>query len=143
MKTLDFQAWGKDAKGLFINAAEGLFSLVTGGKTHNKAGMGFLVYKKIKFEYVKQRVECEAPDQEALLTFWLTELLHAYQQKEILFQDFDIQELSKTALKATCYGPLLDDVAELKAQFKQVTFYKVKIEKKKNHLEATIVLDLN
>jgi len=136
------QAWGKDLKALFRNAAEGMFSIVTGGKTHNKAGMGFLVYKKIKTTYQKEKISCQAPDLETLLVFWLSDLLYAYNTKEILFQDFDIQKLTKTKLQASCYGPDIHEVAEPKIEIKAVTFHQVKVEKKKNHWEATVILDI-
>lgn len=142
-KPIEYQAWGKDIKYLFVNAAEGLFSLITGGKTHNKAGMGFLVYKKLKFEYHKERFECEAPDQETLLQFWLTDLIVAYQKRDILFQDFDIQKLTETSLKASCYGPLIDDVAEPKIKIEEIQFKRLEINKEASRIEANIEIDLS
>lgn len=136
------KAWGKDLKKLFVNAAEGMFSIVTGGKTHNKAGMGFLVYKKIKTTYLKEKIRCEAPDLETLLVFWLSDLLYAYNTKEILFQDFDIQEIAEKRLVATCYGPNIHEVSEPKIEIKAVTFHKTKVEKKKDHWEAEVIFDI-
>ncbi len=139
---IEFQVEAKDLLKLFVRTAEEVFSLITGGKTHNKAGMGFLVYKKVKYEYIKERIECEAPDQESLLQFWLTDLIEAYQRREILFQDFDIQELSDTQLKASCYGPLVDEVGEPKVKIEKVLFKRCAIAQKEKSVEADLFLEL-
>ena len=140
---IGIHAYGKTLKQLFVNAAEGMFSLVTGGKTHNKAGMNFLVYKKIKAPYFKRRIDCEGPDKEALLIFWLSDLLYGYNTEEILFQDFDIHELTDTKLKAVCYGPNIHDVSEPKIEIKAVTFHKTEIRKHpKEGWEATVIFDI-
>lgn len=138
---LTFQAWGKDRSKLFANAAEGMFSIITGGKTHNKAGMGFLVYKKVKVAYLKEKIACSSNNVENLLITWLSALIHAYQKREILFQDFDIQKLTETEIESSCYGPLIDDVAELKIKIDSFSFEKLSIEKQANgKLEANISL---
>jgi len=119
-----------------------MFCLITGGQTANKAGMGFLVYKKIKAQYYKEKIVCDAPDIEALLIFWLSDLLYAYSTKEILFQDFDIQAISQHHIRASCYGPDLDSVGEPKMEIKAVTFHQVKVEHKKEFWEAKIIFDI-
>lgn len=139
-ESIEYKVKSRELPRLFILAAEGMFSLLTGGKTHNKAGMGFLVYKKLKVLYLKEKISCRAESVEKLLINWLTSLLKAYQKKEILFQDFDIQKLSETEIQSTCYGPLIDDVAEPKLTLDQVRFHKVTIIKDRDRFEALIGL---
>lgn len=137
------RAQAKTLPQLFINMAEGMFSILTGGKTQNKAGMNFLVYKKIKAPYLKRKIVCEAPDLETLLIFWLSELLYFYNTEEILFQDFDIQELTEKKIQSTVYGPNIHDVAEPKIEIKAVTFHQASVKQdKKKEWEATVIFDI-
>lgn len=132
---IGIRAYGETLPRLFVNAATGMFSLIIGGQA--------LAPKKIKAPYLKRKIVCEAPDVEALLIFWLSDLLYLYSTDEILFQDYDIQELTQKKIKAVCFGPNVHAVAEPKREIKAVTFHQASVKKNKQGLwESTVIFDI-
>ena len=84
------KAYGTDMKEAFVNAARGLFSLIT---------------ELDDVEEIEYRdVEVTAPDQESLLVEWLNELIYLFDVENIIFRRFDITWLNDTQLRARSYG---------------------------------------
>jgi len=108
-------AYGANMKEAFVNAARGLFSLIT-----ELDDIEEVVYRDI---------ELSAPDQESLLVEWLNELIYLFDAENIVFKRFDISQLSQTQLKARSYGHEVDSSRhKLKTGVKAATYHMLKVE---------------
>ena len=87
-----FEAYGKDKKELFENAAEALFSVICD-------------IKKVR-PLEKITVEISAENFEELLIEWLQHLIALVDIEEMFFSRFEIRQISNTKLKAVCYGSI-------------------------------------
>jgi len=122
-----FEAYGKDLKEVFENAALALFSVIC-------------QIKKVKHKITKD-VVIEAEDAKELMINWLQELIARVDIEELFFSKFEIEEISNTKLKAKVYGD------KAKPEFgetvvKAVTYYKFKFEKTEDGYVARISLDI-
>ncbi len=110
------KACGTDMKEAFINAARGLFSLIT---------------ELDDIEEVEHRdIELTAPDQESLLVRWLNELIYLFDAESIIFRSFEVIRLSSVALKARAYGEKVDSSRHrLKTGVKAATYHMLDIDK--------------
>ena len=121
-------AYGADVKEAFVNAARGLFSLIT-----ELDDIEEVVYRDI---------ELTAPDQESLLVEWLNELIYLFDAENIIFKRFDISRLSQTELKARSYGEEVDSSRHrLKTGIKAATYHMLKVEKN-NGSRVQVLFDI-
>ncbi len=113
---IGIKAYGTDMKEAFVNAARGLFSLIT---------------ELDDVEEVEYRdVEVTAPDQESLLVEWLNELIYLFDVENIIFRRFDITRLNDTQLRARSYGQKVDSSRHtLKTGVKATTYHMLKIDR--------------
>jgi SHS2 domain-containing protein len=122
-----FEAYGKDLKEVFENAAEALFSVIC-------------QTKKVGQNIVKDIV-IEAEDVRGLMINWLQELIARVDTENLFFSKFEVQEISETKLKAKVYGekakPELGETV-----VKAVTYYKFKFEKNDKGYVARVSLDI-
>jgi SHS2 domain-containing protein len=122
-----FEAYGKDLKEVFENAAYALFSVIC------------------KCDKVEQKTEkevvIESEDVRELMIDWLQELIARVDIEELFFSRFEIQEISETKLKAKVYGdeakPELGETV-----VKAVTYYGFKLEKTDSGYVARVSLDI-
>ena len=122
-------AYGADMKQVFANAARGLFSLITELD---------LVSEKKNLD-----VRVTAPDREALLVNWLNELIYLFEAKEIIFNRFEITNITDTKLKAMAYGEKINLAKhELKTQVKAATYHLLKIEQTEDGFQARVIFDM-
>lgn len=122
-----FEAYGKDLKEVFENAASALFSVICQCDK---------VEPKIKKEIV-----VEADDAKGLMIDWLQELIARVDIEELFFSKFEILEISETRLKANVYGD------EIKPELgetvvKAVTYHQFKFEKTEEGYVVRVVLDI-
>lgn len=117
---------GKDLKALMENAALGMASIV--------GDDSFL-----SDELMEQVVEVEADDREGLLVEWLSELVFLLETNSFIFQEFRVENISETYLKAKVFGKVAQ---ELKVHIKAVTYHNLNIIETKDGLEATVVFDI-
>jgi len=109
-----FEAYGKDLKEVFLNAAEALMSVICQpGKTKPE--------KPIEAE-----VEGKNPGE--LMHNWLQELIARVDIEVMFFSKFEILEISEKHLKARIWGEEADP-AKGETVVKAVTYYKYKFEK--------------
>ena len=109
-------AYGADIKQAFVNAAKGLFSLIT-------------ELDDVQ-EVLHRDVEVTATDKESLLVEWLNELIYQFDTENIIFKRFDITELSNTQLKAKSYGEKVDRSRHrLKTGVKAATYHILRVNK--------------
>ena len=117
---IGIRAFGIDLAGAFVNAARGMFSLITDLDKINEA-----IYRD---------VEVTAPDRETLLVEWLNELIFLFDTEQLLFKRFYIGALTETGLKARCYGEKVDKSRhELKRGIKSATYHMLKVEQKTDY----------
>jgi len=122
-----FEAYGKDLKEVFANAAEAMFRVIC------------------KLDKVKQKksldVEVKAENREELMINWLQELIAMVDIKGMFFSKFEILEIDERHLKAKIFG---DDIRpELgETVVKAVTYYKYNFEKTPKGYAVRVSLDI-
>ena len=117
---------GSDVKELLLNAARGINSLMHAENS----------------SYASQEeksIELNAIDTESLLVEWLSELAYWAEAEMIVFQKFDIEDISPTHVKATLYG---SRVTQLEKHIKAVTYHNLEIVHTPDGLAATVVFDV-
>lgn len=126
---IGIRAYGKDLRELFKNTAYGMFDII--------ADLDGLTGS------VTQSIEVKASNKEELLVAWLGELLYNFYTKQIIFFDFDIEELNETHLKAKASGRHIgENRNRLKTEIKAVTYHELKIEEKQGNFSATVIFDV-
>ena len=122
------KAYGTDMKEAFVNAARGLFSLIT---------------ELDDVEEVEHReIEMSAPDQESLLVQWLNELIYLFDVENIIFKSFEVIHLSNVELKARACGEKVDTSRhKLKTGVKAATYHMLNIDRQKGY-EVQVLFDI-
>jgi SHS2 domain-containing protein len=122
-------AYGSDIKQVFANAALGLFNLM--------ADLGNLK------EDTKRQIELSAEDVEVLLVEWLNELIYISDVEHIIFKRFEINELSNTQLRATCFGEKIKSGQHrLKREIKAATYHMLRLNKENGSYKVQIIFDI-
>ncbi|MFC1920341.1 archease [Chloroflexota bacterium] len=121
-------AYGGNINAAFVNAAKGMFSLIT---------------EPDDVEEVESRdVDIEAADSESLLVAWLNELIFLFDAENMLFKRFDIIRITGTYLKAAAFGEKVDMTRhDIKMGIKAATWHMLKIEKS-NGIRAQVLFDI-
>ncbi len=126
---LEIKAYGKDLKELFCNIAEGMFYSISP--------------KTVKAKMIKpqkrEKISISSSDREALLVDWLNELLYLYNISRQIYIDFKISKLTDTELEAEVLGVTPEEEEVL---IKAATYHGLKIEKKDEVWQATVVFDI-
>jgi len=127
---IGIEAYGKDLKELFRNAAFGMFELMAGLK---EVGVDKKVTIKLK-----------APDKEELLISWLSELLYYFAgPSKILLKDFVIKKLEEKSIEAEACGEQLDlSRHQMKMEIKGVTYHQLKIERRNSRWQCRVIFDV-
>ncbi len=121
--------YGVDIEQLFFNAALALFSLIT-----EPESIG---------EQLQRHVEIVSEDNDSLLIEWLNELIYLFDAEHILFSRCDIENLSNTQIKATCYGEGFDPLKhKIKTGVKAATYHMLNINKGSHGYEVQIIFDV-
>jgi SHS2 domain-containing protein len=126
---MGIRVWGSTKRGLFKNAAEGMFDLITDKKA-------VVAKKTIRFNL-------KAPDIRELFVLWLRELLYQYSAKGMVFKKIAIKDLTGTRIAAAASGEKIDLKRHIfKNDLKAVTYHDLKVEKAKNGWEAEVIFDV-
>jgi SHS2 domain-containing protein len=121
--------YGADIKQVFANAALGLFTLMAD-------------LDNLK-EDIKREIEMSAEDVEVLLVEWLNELIYISEVEHIIFKRFEINELSNTKLKATCFGEKIKPGQHrLKREIKAATYHMLRLNKDDGGYKVQIIFDV-
>jgi SHS2 domain-containing protein len=125
--TADIGIWvcGKDLAELFVNAACGMFSLMFSLSQLPRT--------------LSREISIESFEVETLLVNWLDELNYWREVNGEAYSEFDIHEISHTALKATAFGTRGVQPYRL---IKAVTFHDLMIKQTPQGCEATIIFDV-
>jgi SHS2 domain-containing protein len=124
--TADWSArvWAQDLPSLFTEAARAMNAL-----SGTVAGNGPRVSKTF---------EAEGPDVESLLVAFLSELVYYQEQENVAFDSFDLRVAGRW-LEVAMEGAQIESVDKA---IKAVTYHNLKIEKKTEGFETTIVIDV-
>ena len=123
------RAFGKSLDDLFLNAAAGMYSLIT--------DPGSVVPRK------SIEIKAEGESLEGLLVSWLNELIFQFDTYGFIGRDIHIHKLSNTLIMSTIDGE--DFVPERHSRgllIKAATYHKLKIERKEDHWEADVIFDI-
>lgn len=122
-----FEAYGKNLKEIFENAAEALSSVIC----------------KIKQITPKETEEFEikAENLEDLMLNWLQALIAIVDTEQKFFSKFEVTKIDETHLRAKLQGePIKPELGE--TVVKAVTYYKYKFEKTDEGYKVTVSLDI-
>ncbi len=107
-------AYGKDLKEAFINAARGMFSIITDINAIENLD--------------SRKISITSSDRESLLVNWLNELIYLFDVDNLLLGKFEITHLDDTSLSAVAYGQKADpEIHELKTGIKAATYHMLEI----------------
>lgn len=122
-----FEAYGKNLKEVFENAAEAMFTVICQA---DKVG-----------DEIKVDVDVKAGSTEELMINWLQELIGLVDVEGMFFSRFWVKEISDKHLKASVYG---EEMSPEKGEtvVKAVTYYKYKFEKTKEGYMTRVSLDI-
>jgi len=122
-----FEAYGKDLKEVFANAAEAMFSVIC----------------QIKDVKADESIgtSVEADNKEELMIKWLQRLIMLVDTEEMFFSKFEINEIDEKHIKAKCYG---EEITPEKGEtvVKAVTRYNYSFEKTDKGYKVVVSLDI-
>jgi SHS2 domain-containing protein len=119
---------GSSLEELFLNAARGFTYLLA-------SEWGGLPDTDLK-------LRLEADSTEELLVDWLRELLFYHETRGFILVSADIEEISKTTLKARLSGRTRGSEEEPEIEIKAVTYHQLSIQQNDTGYVVTIVFDI-
>ena len=121
--------YGEDLKGLFENAGEAFFHLITDMRRVRRR--------------VERKIEIKGESLERLMVDWLSELLYLHDVENLLFKEFKVESVGENGLKAIVKGePFQEGVHVIKTEVKAVTYHQIKVRKENGNWRAQIIFDL-
>lgn len=122
-------AFGNSVQEAFVNAAIGMYSLITG------------LDAVATTQTIDVSVESHSPD--GLLVSWLNELIFHFDAYGFIGKKIDIKEFSEKQISATVAGEEFDpERHEGKLLIKAATYHKLRIEKKDERWEISVIFDI-
>ena len=122
-------AYGATREDVFINAATGMFSLITDLDRTNPSH--------------RQEISIVADDFEELLITWLNELLYYFDAENLIFCRFEIVLLNRERLEGVAWGETVDlSRHEIKTAIKAATYHQIRFRKEEGGYSARIILDI-
>ena len=116
------RAYGRTLDELFVNAGEGMFTLIADLSAVKPVG--------------EIEVRLTADDMPTLLLRWLTELLYVHETERLLFSSFDAN-VAATSLVGHARGEPIDkERHELKLAIKAVTRHRLTVDPEKGFAEV-------
>ena len=125
-------AYGKTKREVFVNAAKGMYNIITEDKREFKGNFS---------HYIK----LTAGNLENLLVAWLSELLYLSETKLVVFNRFEIKELSDYQLTGKVFGKrIYQSGHKIKREIKAVTYHRleVKEDKESGLWRAQVIFDI-
>jgi len=119
----------KDLKELFSLAAQAMFDIIA-----EKSLQKSLPSKKIK-------IEQEAANLDELFINWLNELLSLSAAKELIFSDFQFQEINETFLRACAVADNIENY-KVNVEIKAATYHDLKIHHDESGWVAEVIFDV-
>lgn len=117
--------WASTLEELFVDAARGMYALAGATVQHGPEG--------------RRQIEVSAEDYESLLVAWLQELLFITESQGVVFQDFRVEALTPSTLRAAALGGA---AGRLTKMIKAVTYHNLSIQPVPEGYAATVVFDV-
>ncbi len=123
------EVWAESLPELFERAAWGLFVVLTDPDTvESREAVSF---------------ELEAPDLQALLVRWLSELNYYHITQRWVFSRFAVKQLTERHLVAQAWGEPIDPKRHpIYTEVKAITYHGLKLERQDGQWYARIIFDL-
>lgn len=118
--------YGRDLGQLFTNAALGMASLLVADVSNLPTD-------------VERQFELDAFDAETLLVDWLSELAFLAEDEQLVFNEFELHDVSDNHLSAVVRGGRAERLAK---HIKAVTYHNLDIVRTDAGLTATVVFDV-
>ena len=126
---IGLHAYGETLPALFINAAQGMESL--------------LVPPEQVRAVTSREISVKGHDSISLLIAWLNELIFLFDTEYLLFRDFEIATLTDTALTGIARGEPFDHQRhELSSAIKAATWHEAAVTQDNAGYQARIIFDL-
>jgi SHS2 domain-containing protein len=126
---IGIRVWANDIKGLFEEAARGLFDIITDIKTVTAR--------------IERSVTVRGSGWEEVMVAWLTELLYLHEVKDLLFCDFSVAEVDRVIIRGVARGEHFNEKRHtIKTVVKAVTYHQLQIREQDGHLHAQIIFDI-
>lgn len=123
------RAFGRDLPELFVNAAAGMYSLITDTE-------GIQVIKTLE-------ISAQASSLEGLLVSFLNELIFRFDTYGFIGKRIAITALTTDSLAAALSGEEFDpDRHKGKLLIKAATYHKLKVHRKSEHWVAEVIFDI-
>lgn len=123
------RAFGKSLEELFVNAASGMYNLITDTEAVERER--------------DMDVEVKSHSLEGLLVSWLNELIFQFDTYGFIGRDINIREFSENEIKATLTGEEFDESRhDKRLLIKAATYHQLKIERVGEEWKAEIIFDI-
>jgi|LSQX01.1.fsa_nt_gb SHS2 domain-containing protein len=131
---IGLKIYGKDKRELFINAARGMFFLITGSVVSS-------VRDKPKKYFT---VESSASNLEDLIISWLNDILYIYDTEFVIFYEYTINSMTEKRIKARVAAIEIEGSPyQIIKEIKAVTYHDLHVyQNKDGRWEANIVFDI-
>jgi SHS2 domain-containing protein len=124
-----FRAWGATPEELFQNSARAMMAIAADTST---------VHPR-----VERNIEVHGEDYESLLVNWLSEILYLFDTNSFAPNDFRVEEITPTHLKARLVGETRDPGRHpWTLIIKAVTYYELRVEQRTGRWESQVFLDI-
>ena len=124
---IGIEAYGKDLKGLFENAASGMMEIMFGSPKEYNPNLPVI------------NINVSADNIESLLIAWLSELLYLSDSKKIAIYAFEITKLTDKQLEAKALG---DKISKSLTFIKAATYNQLEVRKEKTYWKAKVIFDV-
>ena len=123
------QIFGRTLQYLFINAAFGMFEIMTDLVNIEKG--------------TSEIIEVAGDGLEELLVNWLSELNYLFITESKVFNRFNITRYKEFELTATVHGAIVDlNRHPVNTEIKAVTYHELYVKELKNRWEAQVIFDI-
>ena len=129
------QAFGKTKEELFLNATRGMVAVLR-PKIKDPRRTSLRGRQK---EKIKNKIKIESLDLNALLVDFLSEVLYLIQTNKEIYNNIKFTKFEDKQLEGELFGNKIESFGE---DIKAVTYHGLKIERKNNLYEATILFDI-
>ena len=126
---IGIKVFGNSMKDLFINAAFGMFDIMTDISSVNHS--------------LAEGIEIAGDNPEEIMVSWLSELNYLFITESKIFNKFEIYRLTDTELNGSAIGEKLDPRRHpIHTEIKAVTYHEIYIKQLKKKWEAQIIFDI-
>jgi SHS2 domain-containing protein len=130
---IKFRAYGKTLEEAFENAALAMFNVI-------------INTEKVSGDTAKE-ISLKSPDLESLLVDWLSELIYIFEVDEIIFREFQVENIkeedSEYSITARALGEkYYPESHPFETEIKAVTYNQLEIAKTADGWKAQIVVDI-